>query len=149
MKLLNINAPEGKVSPPPSWITSKRPWDEARKLKIMRYGHSKNEPADPGVNYFLLVLEELGAKPKTSCEGHPYGFNILFKASFEVAIAIQMVGYFDISFSSMNCERPQWCRMTLPDSWVDEREKTQTLRQAAAAWKSEFYRGPASSDMKK
>lgn len=34
---------------------------------------------DPGVKFFVLLLEKLGAETLFSCEGHPFGFYVMFR----------------------------------------------------------------------
>lgn len=77
------------------------PWDKARSFKLKRrYVIQNNEEVelDPGVNYFILQLEKLGATTIASCEGHEkdlylYGSNcfyIWFKCSLSIASKLVM-----------------------------------------------------------
>ena len=118
--------------------SSDAPWDAARKLKIVRHDYRKNEVIDPGVNFFVLTLEAIGAKPKYSCEGHPSGFYVLFHASYELAMEIEKPGYFTVELSSRSHGRNWWCIRPGRD-FTSERDKRQTLRWAAAAWQKAFW----------
>ena len=68
-------------------------WDKAAKLKVWRTsplpGNPKPELLEPGVNYFVLSLEQLGVRTTFSCQGHPEGFYIAFYAPYEVALRIE------------------------------------------------------------
>jgi hypothetical protein len=48
------------------------------------------------VNYFVQKLESLGATTCYSCAGHPYGFYVLFVASYRLACKIVQAGYFEV-----------------------------------------------------
>lgn len=76
-------------------------WDAARKLNLWRTspvegGKGKLEELDPGVNYFVLMLNQMGFPTHFSCEGHPDGFYITFGAPYEAALRISEVGYFNV-----------------------------------------------------
>lgn|SRR5581483_4447915 len=57
--------------------TSPNPWDAARKIKVLRCapGYPLAD-LEPGVKFFVLMLERLGAQTLYSCEGHPRGFYV-------------------------------------------------------------------------
>jgi hypothetical protein len=42
-----------------------------------RWEEAEGEELEPGVKFFVLMLEKLGCKTYASCEGHPNGFYIL------------------------------------------------------------------------
>ncbi len=121
------------------WALADKPWDEARKLKVMRHDYKDNEIIDPGVNFFVLTLEHLGATPKYSCEGHPGGFYILFEASYDLAMRIEEPGFFTVALASRNHGR-DWWTLGASREWETEREKCQVLRWAAAAWQRAFWK---------
>lgn len=76
-----------------------RTWAQAKKLKVIRSGPGifyQKETLDPGINFFVLMLEKLGATTHYSCEGHPNGFYILFSASKRVAHNVLNCGYFNV-----------------------------------------------------
>lgn len=111
-------------------------WDQAARLEVWRGG----EKLDPGVNYFVLMLDQMGLQTRFSCEGHPDGFYITFHAPYETAFAIHEVGYF-----SVEIERGElyW---SLRKHSMDETEKRKldALRWAAAAWEEQL--GPLEFD---
>lgn len=103
-------------------------WDEAAALQIYRGG----ELLDPGVNYFVLMLDQLGLPTSYSCEGHPGGFYVTFSAPYEEALAISKVGYFTIEIMG----KDYWAmRQT---HRPDDANKTDGMRWAAAAWEEKL-----------
>lgn len=118
---------------------STNPWEQACKLQVIRgFDFYKPAPLDPGVNFFVLSLEELGAKTQFSCEGHPRGFYIVFEGSYELAKQINSCGYFSVEIEGDNL----WSiRKTVGESNNEvytEHEKQQVLRGAATAWVRNF-----------
>jgi hypothetical protein len=113
-------------------------WDQACELVVERTSPcgTYSGPIDPGVNYFVLALEQLGASPRYSCEGHPGGFYVLFEAPLALALRILNCGYFTVELEGKNL----WSiRMRVPDT---DDERVQLLRWAADAWTK--YLGPLS-----
>ena len=95
-------------------------------------------PIDPGVNYFVLMLEQLGATTEFSCEGHfDYGsvgnFYITFAGSMDLALSIRYCGFF-----SVELEGPD--RWSIRRAFKDQTDKEICLRLAAAQW--EHLLGP-------
>jgi hypothetical protein len=78
--------------------TTPNVWDEAAALALWRTDPLSGELVrlDSGVNYFVLMLNQLGLPTFFSCEGHPCGFYITFEGPYEAALAISQVGYFSI-----------------------------------------------------
>lgn len=78
--------------------TTPNVWDEAAALSVWRVDPISGESVklDPGVNYFVLMLEQLGLQTSFSCEGHPGGFYITFRGPYEAALAISQAGYFSV-----------------------------------------------------
>lgn len=119
------------------WASGGRPWDDARKLTVVRHDYrSEGEVLDPGVNFFVLVLEHLGARPKYSCEGHPHGFYVAFHATHKLARAIAGCGYFRVEVERGGDD---YWSIRLPEITHDgkpwgDRDRRQTLRWAADAW---------------
>ncbi len=73
------------------------PWDACRKLKLIRGNHFyPPQVIDPGVNYFVLMLEQLGCTPIWSCEGHPEGFHVTFHGPEHIARTIAAMGIFTL-----------------------------------------------------
>lgn len=108
--------------------TRRNAWDEAYDLKIYRGG----EKLDPGVNFFVLMLDQLGLPTHYSCEGHPTGFYVTFNASYNEALTIKRVGYFSVEIEEKN----YWSMRTdFPGG-----HKTDALRWAANAWEEKLGR---------
>lgn len=124
----------------PDWALSSRPWDEARKLEVIRHDYRPaGEVIDPGVNFFVLTLEAIGARPIASCEGHPDGFYVFFEASYELAQSIEAPGYFTVELESRTHGPDHWSIRLPEDFEQTERGKRQTLRWAAKAWQEAFW----------
>src|ERR1700712_3731790 len=70
------------------------PWDAAQSADVIRHDAETNEdtPLEPGVNFFVLMLEKLGATTRFSCEGHPEGFYVVFESAPELARSITHAG---------------------------------------------------------
>jgi hypothetical protein len=116
------------------------PWDVAAATPLTRQSTllCKPQVIDPGVNFFVLALEALGATLQFSCEGHPKGFYVLFAASYELALEIRNAGYF-----SVEVEGPgTWSIRKLSDEYsraeYAEKDKAWLLRSAADAWLRHF-----------
>lgn len=119
--------------------TPKSPWDKARKLVLHRHSPCGiyTEPLERGVNYFVLMLEQLGATTEYSCEGHahcPNNFYVVFNAPLCTAVKIQACGFFTVELEGDN----RWSIRTriIPD----DKTRRQVLRWAAAQW--ERHLGP-------
>lgn len=108
-------------------------WDRARKLKLHRVSPCRiyNEVIDQGVNYFVLMLEQLGAVTHYSCEGHPNGFYVLFEAPQEIAVKIHACGYFTVELEGENT----W---SIRKQFEDDKQRRQVLRWAAEAWEKKL-----------
>jgi hypothetical protein len=123
------------------------PWDKARKLTVVRHDYrSEGEVIDAGVNFFVLMLEHLGARPQSSCEGHPHGFYVEFYAPHELARAIARCGFFSVE---MEQNADDYWSIRLPEITNDRRKwgdsnRRQTLRWAAESWAKAFL-SPTSS----
>jgi hypothetical protein len=109
------------------------PWDIARRMTVVRGG----ETLDPGVNYFVEKLESLGCKTYYSCEGHPGGFYVVFRAPYNVARAISAVGYFNVEIENTMGRRNRrnlWSLRLGPVTSEDDRDVS--LRYASEDWES-------------
>lgn len=115
-------------------------WDRAATTVLTRINGAfgNEEPLDPGVNFFVLALEALGARTRHSCEGHPTGFYVSFVASYELAKEVSAAGYFSVEIIDDNV----WAmRKTGTENGIpnySEADKAQTLRWAAQAWIGAF-----------
>lgn len=134
-------------------------WDQARNFSVIRGTQTEEitwppERLDPGVNFFVLALEELGAKTQFSCEGHPKGFYIAFEAPLELAVEIAQLQKFSVeiwkegvwtmrNIRSENthgsqyteCDRDRILRLNTK-AWVDYfgSRIAKTLKQIAVSW---------------
>jgi hypothetical protein len=121
------------------------PWDLACKLEVLRESPPlfcgapiyEMGPIDPGMNFFVLALEELGCTPKYSCEGHPFGAYISFDGPEEIARAIHGLGHFYILGRNKewvwNAKTYENC-----NDAFDFTMRTALLRVAAEAWMCRF-----------
>jgi|LakMenE01Jun11ns_1017448.scaffolds.fasta_scaffold8270523_1 hypothetical protein len=114
-------------------------WDTARRLVLHRSSPCGiySEIIDPGVNYFVLMLEQLGAITHYSCEGHPDGFYVLFKASLTIAEKIHACGYFTVELEGNGLWSIRTRRLKA------DNERVALLRWAAEAWEEKL--GPCTA----
>lgn len=118
------------------WRSVRRPWDAARELVVERHNDPVNGTViDPGVNFFVLMLEHLGARPQFSCEGHPDGFYVSFEADYDLALRIAGAGYFRVEIEGginrgIN-RRDYW---SIRKDSFSEADRKETLRWAAESW---------------
>ncbi len=108
------------------------PWDAARSIPVVRGGSD----LEPGVKYFVLMLEKLGAVTHYSCEGHPRGFYIVFDAPHELAKRIERCGYLEVAIFkggwSMHFGFGNESRIKT------QKYKNNLLRSTAEAWQRAF-----------
>lgn len=102
------------------------------------YGPACLETLERGVNFFILALEQLGAKTNASCEGHPHGFYVWFSCDDRLARRIHDAGYFAVEMSRVGwCMRISNAERMMPletgEPW-NESYKADLLRQASEAW---------------
>lgn len=115
--------------------TKKNIWDEMAKLEVYRDG----EKLDPGVNYFVFMLDQMGLRTLYSCEGHPGGFYVTFVAPYETALKIKNAGFFSVEIEGEN----YWSiRRHMPVE--DEREVVDAMRWATDSWEKRL--GPLDVD---
>ncbi|NDC55271.1 MAG: hypothetical protein EBZ69_00290 [Alphaproteobacteria bacterium] len=92
---------------------------------------------EPGVKFFILMLEKLGAVTEWSCEGRPQGFYIVFSAPLDVAKKIHRCGFFSVELEGGTTNGQT--RWSLRAHHVhDEQERQMVLRWAATAWANTF-----------
>lgn len=109
-------------------------WDRACELVLLRSSPCGiyNEFLDRGVNYFVLMLEQLGATTEYSCEGHPDGFYIVFNAPLKLALKIRACGFFRVELEGRN-------RWSLRTSRVaSNAERKALMRMAATQWNTKL-----------
>jgi len=118
--------------------SEKNIWDIACRLELDRTSPCKTYtgPIDPGVNYFVLMLEQLGAKTSYSCEGHqpnyskePFSFYISFSAPLRVALMVRECGFFAVELEGKNL----W---SLRRTFNDIAAKETCFRLAADCWEN-------------
>ena len=126
-------------------MKSIKTWRDACKLKVYRGGPWPNADGsigdgslEPGVNFFVLMLEKLGCKTYFSCEGHPCSFYVAFSAPYKTALKIQECGYFSVEVQGKN----YWA-MRLGPHIHTEKDRREVLASAAEAWTKAF--GPITS----
>lgn len=111
-------------------------WREAAKLKLYRQSplpfNHEPELLDSGVNFFVLKLEELGALTCFSCEGHPSGFYIMFKAPQALALDIYSCGFFNVELAGKN-----YWRLCI-NREVNDHDRQTILNWAAQSWAKRF-----------
>lgn len=118
-------------------------WDQACKLNLVR-GYENDQINYPpsvlelGVNFFILALEELGAKTHFSCEGHPTGFYIAFEAPYPLVVEIAQLTNMGVEVWRENV----WTLRNLYDenarSRYTDHDRKEKLRQAANSWMNYF-----------
>lgn len=111
----------------------KSAWARAKKLIVRRTSPcgSYSGPIDNEANYFVLMLEQLGAKPHYSCSGHadcPNNFYVVFEAPLRIAEKITECGYFTVELEA----RKTWSLRTR--NIRNDEERTWFLRMAAESW---------------
>ena len=136
-------------------IIETSPWDRAKELVLSRQstyalmtGDVEYIELEPGVNFFVLALEHLGAITRFSCEGHPYFFYISFVASEQLAREIAKAGFFSVEVAKqepglyiIRANAPRLSKTDngqyVVESWCADENET-VLRFAAQAWVSHF-----------
>ena len=130
-------------------------WDVWRRRKIMRANSECPKGSlvqlEGGVNYFVLMLEQLGCTTVFSCEGHPDGFYITFTGNYVTALHVASAGFFLVEVSGVN----HW-RLSFREEGYgfkngrpvikkyNYRDRARVLRWAANAW--EEILGPLGED---
>lgn len=132
------NTRSKKAKPPAvSFEHAKKLFEAAKQISVCRgdpIGIYPKEDLEPGVKYFVLMLEQLDATTFFSCEGHPDGFYVVFTAPYSIALAVQACGFFNVEISDVNT----W-RLALGNyrKWT-EQEKEDTLILAVQSWEQSF-----------
>jgi hypothetical protein len=116
-------------------LSTLHPWDAATEIPIWRrcpFPHLSGL-LDPGVVYFVLQLERMGARTTFSCEGHPGGFYIVFRARETLARTIASSVAFRVEIDT----NPGW-RLSLQSDPQTEAHRRSALRTAATLWQRRF-----------
>lgn len=116
------------------------PWDAAARAPLKRavpFGKRHEFLLEPGVRFFILALEALGARTFFSCEGHPDGFYVVFVASYKLAREIHAAGFGTVSIARI--ARTRWrdgnrlWRLDIRQGLTDRRRR-RILRWMSLAW---------------
>lgn len=98
---------------------------------------------EDGVNFFVAMLEKLGAKTEFSCEGHPTGFYIVFYAPVALAQKLVHCGFFNVelerygTMAGVNKKHKRWS-LRLGPHICTEGDRQTVLSFAANAWVRSF-----------
>jgi hypothetical protein len=122
---------------------SENPWDAAQSTVLMRKDTETGQetPLESGVNFFVLMLEKLGATTRYSCEGHPDGFYIVFEGSAELARAISHASFFTVEVWEGEADYAMRISEHLFERYVgpwNEAARKEHLRLAAVRWVERF-----------
>lgn len=130
MKKLAKKSPK-KKKPKPREIKT---WRQAMTFDLHRMSPISIEPEilDRGVNFFVLMLEKLGAVPCWSCEGHPNGFYVAFIATEAQALRILRCGFFSVELEGSK----RWSLRINRE--ISENDRQSILTYAAISWEKEF-----------
>lgn len=113
-------------------------WDEASDLALTRTDPLRGEQCilEPGVNYFVLQLERLGAEIRSSCEGHvdeeegsESNFYVMFSAPYEIAYRIAELMTFPVTLG-----REQGTWVINADGFGTDLMRRDRLRKYAEIW---------------
>jgi hypothetical protein len=115
------------------------PWDAARRRKVVRGNHGMApSPLEPGVKFFVLMLEQLGCMTQWSCEGHPKNFYISFTGPERIAREIAAVGLFAVEVSNPGYRlHLAYHELGYGARWTT-RLHNRMLRHAAELWSARF-----------
>lgn len=119
------------------------PWKAAQQpLLLRRDDHAGTEVSlEPGVNFFVLMLERLGATTRFSCEGHPDGFYVMFDSTPELVRSITRAGFFTVEVGEGADDYTMRISEHLFERYVgtwDEAARKELLRLAAIRWVERF-----------
>jgi len=111
------------------------PWDCAKNIKVYRGGNGYPvADLEGGVKFFVLMLEQIGATTIHSCEGHPRGFYVSFRCSYDTALSISSCGYFNVAIVQANT----WTIRLAERLVTSARVKAQYLSEAARSWEEKL-----------
>jgi hypothetical protein len=119
-----------------AWLATRRatprargtPWERSLAWTVLRISaHGSRHRIEPGIVWFVRALEDLGAIPLWSCEGHPRGTYVTFAAPYDLAQRISEAGFFTVEIS-----RRAWSmRLRDTDSF---RDRNRRLQWASDQW---------------
>ncbi len=122
---------QSRITPP----SGQSAWDASCRKRLVRkdvFGHSC--VIEPGAVWFIEWLESRGAETIFSCEGHPEGFHVTFRAAYSLAHAIAAApkAVVEIFRSGRFPETGQW-RLRLNAEPADRDTRDKWLRSLANA----------------
>ena len=117
------------------------PFDALRHNLLTRLNTLSGKPftLEREVNFFVVALENAGAKVRFTCGGHPTGFFVVFDADYELALRVAKCGYFHVSLMRQHGR----FRLDLSCNEIDIQQRTgafteidrdSILRSASLAW---------------
>ena len=111
-----------------------------RKLKRRDTQTGNEITIEPGVAYFVDALEQLGAHPEFSCEGHPQGFYVCFRAPYKLARKVAAAGFLSVELARDG----RWIISLLGNEWghgatFSRKVRNGILRMAVDAWERELF----------
>lgn len=123
--------------------TLQNPWEAAQSTVLLRHDTETGQdtPLEPGVNFFVLMLERLGATTRFSCEGHPEGFYVVFESSPELARSITHAGFFTLEIWEGAADYAMRISEHLFEKYVgpwNDAARKEHLRLAALRWVDRF-----------
>ncbi len=118
-------------------LNAANPWLAGCDYQLIRDKHS----LEPGVNFFVLVLEYFDAKTVFSCEGHPKGFYIYFQCPYKTALIVNALKFFTLELT----DKDKW-RITMNEEGLEanedreftEEDRVRWLSNASLYWKHEI-----------
>jgi hypothetical protein len=132
----------GKPSDIENFIASRRfrgkpltAWDAACRKRLVRQDVFGSACViEPGAVWFVEWLEASGAETIFSCEGHPDGFHVTFRGSYDLAHAIAGMPNAEVDiFRSGKFPQPgQWQLRLRPDP-ITREKRDERLRRLAEA----------------
>lgn len=124
---------------------NRNPWDRAKRLTVVRGNDTyPPEPLEDGVNFFVLMLEQIGCETRFSCEGHPAGFYVVFRGGIDTAREVVRCGFLGVevmpeedAYRLSLRGNEAGIRENFGEPWSDA-HRVRCLRHAAAAWVGAF-----------
>jgi len=99
-------------------------WDEVRDLDMPL--------VEPGARFFVFALNLMGCMTIYSCEGHPDGFYVIFKATLAQARRIKLAGFMSVELENSFGAGTWWSlRLNEPKPRTGHVDR---LRWAADSW---------------
>jgi hypothetical protein len=106
-------------------------WDAACRKRLVRQDVFGGACViEPGAVWFVEWLEALGAETVFSCEGHPGGFHVIFRSTYELAHAIAGMANTEVDiFRSGRFPQPGQWRVRLRNEPTTREKRDESLRR--------------------